>query len=309
MCGSSAATFGAGNKKEGRPTIQQNKGDELWYEDTCYKIGARVLANDQSEYEGLFGMILEIRTGAEKETENDTPDIYCAFDPPVLSADRKALEQTFSELYHEPKRVEDMGLDCVIMSPEMLTLLPIPEQDYPHVTLYAVASHWANDGECGAYEIPFTSLIDAKRQFHDDLRNEQDSGSIENWRQNSQFVEEETEDSYECYLDGEYCENHFSIALKRFSLPIASSFMETVAGLWQAKDMREDFLEQVEDWEEYQALTDPQRERWLASPDFPQRLLARLRSSTAYQKAYWEAVSEVAATLLKELVRQPDNKK
>lgn len=205
--------------------------------------------------------------------------------------------------------MEDLGLDFVIMSPEMLIPLPAPKQDYPQATLYIVASHWASDGESGSYEIPFTSLIDAQRQFHDDLREEQDGGSIDSWRQKSQFMEEETQNSYECYLDGEYCENHFSIALKRFSLPIASSFMETVAGLWQAKDMREDFLEQVEDWEEFQALTDSQREKWLASPDFPQRLLARLRSSSAYQKAYWEAVSEVAATLLKELVRQPDNKK
>lgn len=205
--------------------------------------------------------------------------------------------------------MEDMGLDFVIMSPEMLTLLPIPGQDYPHVTLYIVASHWANDGEYGSYEIPFTSLLDAKRQFHDDLRNEQDSGSIENWRQKSQFVEEETEDSYECYLDGEYCEYHFSIELKSFSLPMAPCFMKNVAGLWQAKNMQEDFREQVEDWEEFQELTVSQRERLLASPDFPQRLLAQLRNSSAYQEAYWEAVSEVAAALLTEISRQPDTDK
>ena len=226
-----------------------------------------------------------------------------------MSAACKALEQTFSELYHEPKRLEDIGLDLVIMSPEMLTLLQIPEQDYPHVTLYIVASHWANDGECGAYEIPFTSLIDAQRQFHDDLWNERDSGSIENWRQNSQFVEEETQDSYECYLDGEYCENHFSIELKKFSLPTAASFIEAVADLWQAKNVREDFLEQVEEWEEFQELSVSQREKLLASPDVSQRILARLRNNSVYQEAYWETVSEIAAALLSEFGQQPDNNK
>lgn len=103
--------------------------------------------------------------------------------------------------------MEDLGLDFVIMSPEMLIPLPAPKQDYPQATLYIVASHWASDGEYGSYEIPFTSLIDAQRQFHDDLREEQDGGSIDSWRQKSQFVEEETQNSYECYLDGEYCEN------------------------------------------------------------------------------------------------------
>lgn len=79
--------------------------------------------------------------------------------------------------------MEDLGLDFVIMSPEMLIPLPAPKQDYPQATLYIVASHWASDGEYGSYEIPFTSLIDAQRQFHDDLREEQDGGSIDSWRQ------------------------------------------------------------------------------------------------------------------------------
>ena len=73
--------------------------------------------------------------------------------------------------------------------------------------------------------------------------------------------------------------------------------------------MQEDFREQVEDWEEFQELTISQRERLLASPDFPRRLLAQLRSSSAYQEAYCEAVSEVAAALLTEISRQPDTDK
>lgn len=93
--------------------------------------------------------------------------------------------------------MEELGLDFVIMSPEMLIPLPTPKQDYPQATLYIVASHWASDGEYGSYEIPFTSLIDAQRQFHDDLREEQDGGSIDSWRQKSQFVEEETQNSYQ----------------------------------------------------------------------------------------------------------------
>ena len=60
--------------------------------------------------------------------------------------------------------MEDLGLDFVIMSPEMLIPLPAPKQDYPQATLYIVASHWASDGEYGSYEIPFTSLIDAQRR-------------------------------------------------------------------------------------------------------------------------------------------------
>ena len=81
--------------------------------------------------------------------------------------------------------MEDLGLELVIMAPEMLTPLAVPEQAYPQGTLYVVVSHWATDGEFGSYEAPFTNLMDAQRQFHDDLKNELESGCVEKWREES----------------------------------------------------------------------------------------------------------------------------
>ena len=72
-----------------------------------YTIGASVVGTDQSEYEGLTGYIYEVRDGADKETENETPDLYCNFDPP-------------DDPYDEPKTLEDIILDCVIMAPDMV---------------------------------------------------------------------------------------------------------------------------------------------------------------------------------------------
>lgn len=95
--------------------IYHQPGEEFWHEGVCYKVGGRIVANEASDYAGLFGNILEIRTEDDRETDNDTPDIYCAFDPPVLSAGRLALEQTFSQLYHEQKHIEDLGLDILIL--------------------------------------------------------------------------------------------------------------------------------------------------------------------------------------------------
>ena len=93
--------------------IYKKPGEEFWHEGVCYKVGGRIVANEASDYAGLFGNILEIRTEDDRETDNDTPDIYCAFEAPVLSADRLALEQTFSQLYHEQKHIEDLGLDIM----------------------------------------------------------------------------------------------------------------------------------------------------------------------------------------------------
>lgn len=172
-------------------------------------------------------------------------DIYCSFEPPALPMRRSALEQVFSTLYNEPKQLDELGLDYVIMAPDMIMPLAEPKQDYPSATLYVVVSHWASDGESGSYEVPFTDLTDARRQFHDNLLNEQESGSIASWKANSQFMEEETPESYECYLDGEYCENHFSIALEHRQLPLSPAFLRTAAELYQAERLRKTPMQQT----------------------------------------------------------------
>lgn len=100
--------------------VIKRTGEIYQYEGRTYTIGGRIYANGQSDWEGLFGVITEIRTDEDKETENETPDIYCSFDVPVLPADVKELEERFSDLYREQKKMEDISLDEVIMAPEMI---------------------------------------------------------------------------------------------------------------------------------------------------------------------------------------------
>ncbi|MDE6852147.1 MAG: hypothetical protein K2J67_06615 [Lachnospiraceae bacterium] len=100
--------------------VIKQTGSVYQYEGMTYTIGRRICANGQSDWDGLFGVITEIRTDEDKETENETPDIYCSFDVPVLPADVKELEERFSNLYQEPKTIEDISLDEVIMAPEMI---------------------------------------------------------------------------------------------------------------------------------------------------------------------------------------------
>lgn len=284
--------------------IYNKPGEEFLHKGVCYKVGGRIIANEASDYAGLFGNILEIRTEDDRETDNDTPDIYCAFDPPVLSTNRLALEQTFSQLYHEQKHIEDLCLDMVIMGPEMVIPLEYPAQVYPTGTLYTVAVHWATDGEYGSYEAIFTEHTDALHQFHNDLREEFLDGSIPRWKESSRFVEEESANSYECYLDGEYCENHFSIMLEQWELPLSPAFCRSAAELYHAECLRDDFREHIENHDDFQKLSDTQKEALLCSPDLPQRIADQLEHSCTYSEAYWQAVSEVARTLLKELCQQ-----
>ena len=97
-------------------------GAEFLYNGITYRIGDVIIGSDQSEYAGLIGSIFEIRDGSDKETENDTPDIYCSFDPPVLPTDIAKVKAVFSDLYGTQKILDDICFDMVIMAPEMITV-------------------------------------------------------------------------------------------------------------------------------------------------------------------------------------------
>lgn len=98
-------------------------GDTFTYEGITYTIGNPIMGTSESEYEGLHGIITEIRDGEDKETDNDTPDICCSFDAPTNPFEIKKLENIFSDLYDQPKTVDDIILDMIIMAPSMIKLI------------------------------------------------------------------------------------------------------------------------------------------------------------------------------------------
>ena len=106
--------------------ILRENGTRFCADGKVFTIGGRISANGESEYEGLFGTITEIRSGADRETENDVPDIYCDFEIPDSEEMLRELEARFSGLYGETKTIDDISLDCVIMSPDMLEPLDTP---------------------------------------------------------------------------------------------------------------------------------------------------------------------------------------
>lgn len=106
--------------------IIRKYGETFIYQGVSYFVGQQIRATDQSEYEGLRGQILEIRDGDDRDTENDTPDIYCEFYLPESEQEIQTLEHRFSTLYCEKKNIEDIGLDMVIMAPEMICAIVDP---------------------------------------------------------------------------------------------------------------------------------------------------------------------------------------
>ena len=77
-------------------------------------------AGDVFEYGSQKYVIGDLRDGEDKDTDNETPDIYCNFELPVLETERADLEERFSRLYNDYKTCDDIFWGDVIMAPEMI---------------------------------------------------------------------------------------------------------------------------------------------------------------------------------------------
>lgn len=195
--------------------IYNRMGQGIMVDGVFYAAGMRVYANDTSDYAGLYGVITEIRTGDDRETENETPDIYCQFNVPVLSMEIEQLEARFSELYGKPMTLADIALDIVIMAPEMLEFHIDPYAIRPSTVVWAVIEDWATDDGAGHDEALYEEEKDARAVFHCKLSNEAEEGCISIWKDNDALQLDHGDCFYECWLDGEYPCNHYKISIKQ----------------------------------------------------------------------------------------------
>lgn len=286
--------------------ILNRPGAEFEYEGVTYTIGGAVVGTAESEYEGLYGRITAIYDGEDKETENETPDIYCEFDPPVMPHEVKALEKTFSDLYDQPKTLDDTVLDMVIMAPEMIRPLDDLHTVSKKIPIYIVMEDWTVDGEHGNSCELFTDYDDARRIMLDKLREELDNGAIPQWSASGAYVEDSSKDSYKGYIEGDYLDNHYEISLLPQSLMMSTQHIQKVGGLYKAQCRTEDFVSQIEDWEEVAAMSAMQYQKLITNPAIPERIEQQLGRNDHYWEAYWESVSEVAHDLVRQALTQPD---
>lgn len=270
-------------------------GAEFLYNGITYRVGDVIIGSDQSEYAGLIGSILEIRDGDDKETENDTPDIYCSFDTPALPADIAKVEAVFSALYDTQKTLDDICFDMVIMAPEMIT---VPGQSKKSIKLYILSEDWAANGDTGHSSSIYSDPLEARARLNEALGNEIDSGCLSNWINTPEYRTETSENSYEGWLDGFYCESHYAISLEERNVVLTPSVIGDVGRDYLDASRYEDFACQVEQWEEISELSEEDYQRYLADVRIPNMIDKGL--SDTYWECYWEAVSEAAHTLLRE---------
>lgn len=284
--------------------IINRPGASFVYKGVKYVVGEEIIGTDQSEYRNLIGYITEIRDGEDKETENDTPDIYCSFEPPVSPYDIAELEKTFSGLYDEPKKLEDIILDMVIMAPEMI--IPTRELNSREhtVTVYIVQQDWAVDGEEDTTNDVFLDYRAAKQKFHCLLQEEAEQGCISDWCGRDCFICDSDRDHYEAYLEGEYMLNHYVLTITSQVLPLPTPIFKRIGSAYIEIRQKKDFAEQIAGWDGLSSLSDEQYEQLIADESIPELLQQKLGQNDAYWEAYWESVSEVAHELVQKYLKE-----
>ena len=278
--------------------IINRAGAQFTHEGVTYTIGDKIFSNDTSDFRGLFGYIKEIRTGDDRETDNDTPDIHCYFYPPFEPEAIAELESRFSTLYRSPKRLEDIALDEVIMAPDMIQVVTSANSTHM-ITAFRVEESWVIKGEPGMEVTPALDEMQAKQRMAELIHNESSEGCILEWRDDPQFEVEITPTFYECWLRDEYCENRYKVKITPVQICVSEELFESIGRRYVDGILRKHFAEQIEDWEELEGLTPMQIDEMIAAPNVPTRIKKQLEGNGYLIESYWESLSEAAFDLVK----------
>ena len=273
-------------------------GAQFTYEGVTYTIGDKIFSNDTSDFRGLFGYIKEIRTGDDRETDNDTPDFHCYFYPPFEPKAIAELESRFSDLYRSPKKVEDIALDEVIMAPDMIQVVTSANSTHM-ITAFRVEESWVIKGEPGMEVTPALDEVQAKQRMAELIHNERAEGCILEWCNDPQFEVEITPNFYECWLRDEYCENRYQVKITPIHICVSDELFESIGRRYVDGILRKHFAEQIECWEELEGLTDTQITEMIAAANVPERIKKQLNENGYLIESYWESVSEASFDLVK----------
>ena len=269
--------------------IYNKNGEMFFYEDKMFIIGEEVFASE-SDYAGLLGRITEIRTGEDRDTENEGPDIYCNFQPPILNQDAELVSKMrFGN--------EDLSLDLVIMAPEMLMPTRYVGNGLPTVKVYAVVEDCMIDGEDHGETMLFSDKKHAEIVLRQSIQKERENGCIAGWQSSKLFIEEQYNDLYfTAYFKNEYCFNHYTVYLQEMELSLSMPFVKEMKPICLAMKYREDIAEQIEPWD----IPETVRRTAINDPSLYIRVQSALSGKELYKEEYSEAISEVAHSLTKE---------
>lgn len=216
--------------------ILYKTGETFNYKGKKYTIGAEVIGADASNYAGLLGTILEIRDGEDKNTNNETPEIYCCFDKSVTPYEIQRLEKIFSELYQCPKPVSEIILDQVIVAPNMIKTIEKIENNKFAVPIFIITEDWAENDESDINVWLAEDICSAKLQMRQAIKDAIEMGGIFDRRGEEDIEENSSDLFYEIYRDGWYCETHYTICIEEKCVNLSKEFIKHLIAKFQKSE-------------------------------------------------------------------------
>ena len=125
-------------------------------------------------------------------------------------------------------------------------------------------------------------------------------GSVERWLDDDELIEDYGNDYYEAYLDGYYSSSHYLVDITSHSVSVNDSVVSDFANAYISKSRVEDFVSQIEQWDEVEKMTDKQYNAMITDKDLPDRIRNALSKNDTYWEAYWQSISELAFRLVEE---------
>ena len=211
--------------------ILEKDGERFAYNGTDWIIGSRIVVVN-GDFRGLNGTLLFISDGDDKDTENIGPEFHCKLQPPALPSDVADFEQRMSRLYGKFKKVEDIGLDWVVLTAE--SLQPV-EKNGPKIKLYTVYEDWAANDMPGTSQYLFTDFCLAKACLNDLIYREMQEGCLADWKDDPDLIVEADETSYECYVDGIHAEKHYEASILPMDVDLSEDAFKAIGEAYIAK--------------------------------------------------------------------------
>ena len=198
-------------------------GDVYEYADKKYIIGEIVIGTKGSIYEGLPGVLMEIRDGSDKETDNPMPDLYCAFEEPILPENKEKINKRV-EIKSDYGTNDNPVSKWIVVSPDMIISLNEFKRQREKRVVYSLTEDWAYDGEKGFKSEIYTNPDDAKAAFELLMCEECEYYGISFFRSNDKYVIEISENAVKAYVEGDYTESHYELKIEEEEMYVSTDF-------------------------------------------------------------------------------------
>ncbi len=277
--------------------ILNNQNEEYFYKGQKYYIGQRIIATSGSEYEGLLGTIVEIRDGEDKMSKGEAPSICCSFEKPQLSYDIEHFEAAMSELYGEPKKIDEFDLEEINMAPHMIDSI---ETVNPTQTVYMLIEDWAHDDNHGTSYMLLPNLAEAKKQMRLWFRNELENGFLSDQLKVENIVVDSSELCYEAYEEGFADAEHYILYIEERQLAFDDAFVKEVfkeSSLAATKDIIGSYDNVIACLEEELAFLDKHHGDKTKEDDSYQFILSQLAILARENKISWSVMEKVISII------------